>query len=209
MSATREPTVFVVDDDAALRKSLAWLIESVRLRVETFASAAEFLAAYDREMPGCLILDVRMPGMSGLELQQCLQDSNIALPIIVITGYGDVPMAVKAIQKGAIDFIEKPVSDQALLDRIQQAIAFDCERRNQQAEHSEVVTQLAHLTAREREVLDKVVEGLSSRQIGEELQVSYKTIEAHRAKIMKKMNADSVPQLVRKVLSCLAQTAGK
>jgi RNA polymerase sigma factor (sigma-70 family) len=203
MTVTREPTVFVVDDDAALRNSLCWLIESIQLPVQTFASAAEFLDAYDPEMPGCLVLDVRMPGLSGLELQQRLNEWKITIPVIIITGYGDVPMAVKAIKAGAVDFIEKPVSDQALLDRIQQAMTQDVANRDQNQGRVQIAARLKLLTAREREVMDKVVDGLSSREIGDQLGVSYKTVEAHRAKIMKKMQATSVPQLVREVFPCL------
>lgn len=197
MKLSREPTVFVVDDDAALRKSLCWLIESINLKVKTFSSARAFLDSYDPQTPGCLVLDVRMPGMSGLELQAKLSTDGVAIPIIVITGYGDVPMAVRAMRAGAVDFIEKPVSDQVLLDRIQQAIAEDSKRRAARHEQSEFHERLELLTPREREVLRMVVAGLSSREIGEQLDVSFKTIEAHRAKIMKKMEATGVPHLVR------------
>jgi RNA polymerase sigma factor (sigma-70 family) len=197
MKLSREPTVFVVDDDAALRKSLCWLIESINLKVKTFSSARAFLDSYDPQTPGCLVLDVRMPGMSGLELQAKLSTDGVAIPIIVITGYGDVPMAVRAMRAGAVDFIEKPVSDQVLLDRIQQAIAEDSKRRAARQEQAEFHERLELLTPREREVLRMVVAGLSSREIGEQLDVSFKTIEAHRAKIMKKMEATGVPHLVR------------
>ncbi|HVW02212.1 MAG TPA: response regulator transcription factor [Planctomycetaceae bacterium] len=197
MKLSREPTVFVVDDDAALRKSLCWLIESINLKVKAFSSARAFLDSYDPATPGCLVLDVRMPGMSGLELQTKLSEDSCTIPIIVITGYGDVPMAVRAMKGGAIDFIEKPVSDQVLLDRIQQAIAEDSKRRAVNQEQSEFLERLELLTPREREVLRMVVAGMSSREIGQDLDVSFKTIEAHRAKIMKKMQATGVPHLVR------------
>lgn len=195
------PVVFVVDDDAALRKSLRWLIESVGLRVETFPSAQAFLDSYTTDAPGCLVLDVRMPGLSGLELQQQLNERKVHIPVIVITGYGDVPMAVRAMRAGAIDFIEKPVSDQVLLDRIQHAIATDQERRQNRVGHNQFAARVELLTPRERQVMDKVVTGMSSREIGEQLGVSFKTVEAHRAKIMKKMQAHSVPHLVRMALN--------
>lgn len=201
MTPRNELTVFVVDDDAALRKSLCWLIESVGLRVKTFASAQAFLEALKPGMSGCLVLDVRMPGMSGLELQQRLKEQNCRIPIIVITGYADVPMAVRAMKAGAIDFIEKPVSDQTLLDRIQQAIAEEAETSVSRADQTQFLARQEMLTVREKEVMHKVVAGMSSREIGLELGVSFKTVEAHRAKIMKKMQATSVPQLVRMALS--------
>jgi len=201
MNLTAEPTVFVVDDDNALRKSLCWLIESIGLRVQTFASAHEFLDAYPADTPGCLVLDVRMPGMSGLDLQERLEERRITIPVIIITGYGDVPMAVRAMKAGAVDFIEKPVSDQMLLDRIQQAIMTDSMHRESKRGKSQFAARIELLTPREREVMDKVVSGLSSREIGDELGVSFKTVEAHRAKIMKKMQASSVPHLVRMALN--------
>lgn len=190
-------TVFVVDDDPAIRKSLRWLIESVGLKVRTHASAQEFLTAFDPLASGCLVLDVRMPGLSGLELQERLRELGSELPIIVVTAYGDVPMAVRAMKSGAIHFFEKPVSDQVLLDYIQKAIAEDLRRRQGRAEQQEVTQRVDRLTQREREVMEMVVAGLSSKEIGQKLGVSFKTVEAHRAKIMKKMEADSIPHLIR------------
>jgi two-component system, LuxR family, response regulator FixJ len=193
---TEEPAVFVVDDDRAMRKSLRWLIESVNLRVETFESAREFLDNYDRHRPGCVVLDVRMPGMSGLELQDHLRENEIDIPIIIITAYGDVPMAVRAMKAGAIDFIEKPVCDHVLLEHIHDAIEMDQKRRQVRADNQEVAHRLETLTKREVEVMEMVIAGLSSKEIASELGVSFKTIEAHRAKIMKKMDAKSVPHLI-------------
>lgn len=190
-------TVFVVDDDPAIRKSLRWLIESVGLKVRTHASAQEFLTAFDAQASGCLVLDVRMPGLSGLELQERLRELGSELPIIVVTAYGDVPMAVRAMKSGAIHFFEKPVSDQVLLDYIQKAIAEDLRRRQGRAEQQEVAQRIERLTQREREVMEMVVAGLSSKEIGQKLGVSFKTVEAHRAKIMKKMEANSIPHLIR------------
>lgn len=193
---TENPTVFVVDDDRAMRKSLRWLIESVNLPVETFESAREFLEKYDPTRPGCVVLDVRMPGMSGLELQDYLRSQDIKIPVIIITAYGDVPMAVRAIKAGALDFIEKPVCDQVLLDHIHDALELDRKNRETEAENREIVARYESLTKREAEVMEHVVAGQSSKEIAGELGVSFKTIEAHRAKIMKKMDAKSVPHLI-------------
>jgi two-component system, LuxR family, response regulator FixJ len=170
---TEEPAVFVVDDDRAMRKSLRWLIESVNLRVETFESAREFLDNYDRHRPGCVVLDVRMPGMSGLELQDHLRENEIDIPIIIITAYGDVPMAVRAMKAGAIDFIEKPVCDHVLLEHIHDAIEMDQKRRQVRADNQEVAHRLETLTKREVEVMEMVIAGLSSKEIASELGVSF------------------------------------
>ncbi len=191
------PIVFVIDDDEAFRKSLKWLIESVDLHVETFASAQEFIKRFDPNIPGCLVLDVRMPGMSGLELQEHLSDNGIELPIIVVTGYGDVPTAVRALRAGAIDFLEKPFSDQILLDQVQKAIDEDVDRQRKRREQMQFAERTERLTRREQQVMQMVVEGLSSKQIAEKLSVSFKTIEAHRSKVMKKMEATNVPHLIR------------
>jgi two-component system, LuxR family, response regulator FixJ len=193
---TEEPTVFVVDDDRAMRKSLRWLIESVGLNVETFESAREFLEKYQPHRAGCVVLDVRMPGMSGLELQDYLRQNEIHIPIIIITAFGDVPMAVRAMKAGALDFIEKPGCDHVLLEHIHDAIELDQKRRRAQADNREIAQRLETLTKREAEVMEMVIAGLSSKQIANELGVSFKTIEAHRAKIMKKMDAKSVPHLI-------------
>lgn len=191
-----DPTVFVVDDDRAMRKSLRWLLESVELKVETFESAREFLEKYETHRPGCVVLDVRMPGMSGLELQDYLRSEGIHIPIIIITAYGDVPMAVRAMKAGAMDFIEKPVCDQVLLEHIHEALEVDQKRRQVRTNSREVTERLQSLTRREYEVMELVVQGLSSKEIAKKLDVSYKTVEAHRAKIMKKMDAKSVPHLI-------------
>ena len=192
-----DATVFIVDDDQAVARSLRWLIETVRLNVETFASAQAFLDGYDAAMPGCLVLDVRMPGMSGLELQERLAASRIQVPIIFITGHGDVQMAVRAVQSGAFDFIEKPFNDQDLLDRIQRAIAHDAGQRGKEEQRSQLRALFASLTPREREVLDLVVEGLSNKAIANSLGLSAKTVEVHRAKVMEKMHARSLSDLVK------------
>lgn len=192
-----EPTVFIVDDDQAVVRSLRWLIESVQLEVETFASAQEFLDGYDAAQPGCLVLDVRMPGMSGIELQERLAAQRIRVPIIFITGHGDVQMAVRAVQAGAFDFIEKPFNDQDLLDRIQRAISFDSERRERDTQRAQLSALFVSLTPREREVMDLVVGGMSNKAVANTLGLSAKTVEVHRAKVMEKMRARSVSDLVR------------
>ena len=196
-----DPTVFVVDDDEAIRKSLRWLIESVDLKVQTFESAQDFLEAYDPDIPGCLVLDVRMKGMSGLDLQERLTQRDIRIPVIILTGHGDVPMAVRAMKSGAVDFLQKPVSDQILLDHIQHALQQDSRGRESRAEDMVIQKRVEQLTKREKQVMQHVVNGMSSKEIASELGVSFKTIEAHRAKIMKKMKAKSVPHLIRMSLS--------
>lgn len=193
----QQPTVHIVDDDPAIRKSLRWLIESIGLPVVLHPSAQAFLDAYDPSVPGCVVLDVRMPGMSGLDLQEKLRELELEIPVIIVTGYGDVPMAVRAMKAGAVDFIEKPVSDQVLLDHIQRAIAADLDNHQRRARSAEVLQRVEKLTRRERQVMALVIAGKSSREIAEELGVSFKTVEAHRAKIMKKMEAKSVPHLIR------------
>ena len=195
-----EPTVFVVDDDQAMRHSLQWLIESVGLRVRTFGSAEEFLQTYYPGQAGCLLLDVRMPGMSGLDLQAYLARREISLPVIVITGHGDVPMAVKAMQSGARDFIEKPFKDDDLLASIRAALAADEKGRGERLVRAEIATRLAELTPREHEVMDMVTGGKSNKDIAAALGVSAKTVEAHRARVMDKMRADSLAELVRLAL---------
>ena len=197
----KEATVFVVDDDDAMRESLTWLIESVGLNVETYASADDFLKSYYPGRPGCVLLDVRMPGMSGLELQGHLQQQQVNVPVIMITGHGDVPMAVRAMKAGAIDFIEKPFNDEQLLESIRNALSIDDTRRDEQAFKAEIASRLAQLTPRESEVMDMVTAGKSNKEIANTLGVSAKTVEAHRAKVMEKMEAGSLAELVRLVVS--------
>ena len=192
-----EATVFVVDDDPAMRESLRWLIESVGLAVEAYPSAQRFLEAYDSAKTGCLVLDVRMPGMGGLDLQTELATRKTDLPIIVITGYAEVSMAVRAIKGGAIDFIEKPFNDQLLLDRIHQAIETDRRNREQQKQNREVAARMRLLTPREREILHMVTDGKSNKMIAMALGISEKTVEVHRAHVMQKMHAASLADLVR------------
>jgi len=190
------PTVYVVDDDPAMRSSLRWLIESVGLTVRTCASAQDFLRTYEGD-PGCLVLDMRMPGMSGLDLQAELAARKIHIPILIITGYAEVPLAVRAMKAGAFDFIEKPFSDQTLLDRIRAAVTQDENARRRRAARHEVEARLRLLTARERDVLDRVVTGKSNKVIASELRLSTKTVEVHRAHVMEKLKADSLADLIR------------
>jgi two-component system response regulator FixJ len=199
--ALAKATVFVVDDDQAMRNSLKWLIESVGVNVESFASADEFLGRYEPGRPGCLVLDVRMPGMSGLDLQEHLVSRNIRIPAVIITGHGDVPMAVRAMKAGAVDFIEKPFNDEALLDAIRRALATEERERSEQFENLEIQARVEHLTPREREVMEMVTDGLSNKEIANALGVSAKTIEAHRARVMEKMQAGSLAELVRMSLA--------
>ncbi len=195
-----EPTVFVVDDDEAMRRSLKWLIESTGMRVKTFDSADAFLTAYAPDWAGCLLLDVRMPGMSGLELQAYLARADYGLPVVIITGHGDVAMAVKAMQAGALDFIEKPFHDEDLLHSIRRALEADSHTRARSSEHAAVLARLEELTPREHEVMDLVAAGKSNKEIAATLGVSAKTVEAHRAKVMDKMQAASLADLVRMAL---------
>ena len=194
------PVVFVIDDDEAVRSSLEWLINSVDIDVRTFASADEFLSAYERGHPGCLIVDVRMPGMSGLELQRQLAERSISLPVIIITGHGDVEMAVRAMKAGAFDFVQKPFNDQVLLDLIQSALEKNARASQHIAERLRVAEQLGQLTDRERQVLDGIVGGDSNKEIATRLGLSEKTIEFHRSKVMRKMEARSLADLTRKVV---------
>lgn len=195
-----QATVFVVDDDPAMCESLCWLIESIGLKARSFASAAEFLNEYDPNRPGCLVTDVRMPGMSGLELHARLAEKRSPLPVLLITGHGDVPMAVRALKNGAFDFLEKPFNDQALLERIQQAILQDHQQRERNRNNQQFQAKLATLTPRERQVLDLVVQARLNKQIAALLELSEKTIETHRANVMRKMKVATVVELVRMVL---------
>jgi FixJ family two-component response regulator len=193
----QDPIVFVIDDDKMIRDGLQSLIRSVGLRVETFASAQEFLAAQRPDAPACLVLDVRMPGLSGLDLQNQLTGSNIYVPVIFITGHGDIPMSVRAMKDGAHEFLTKPVRGQDLLDAIQKAIVSDRNLRKERAEVDEIRRRFQSLTPRENQVLDLVVAGLLNKQIADELGMSELTVKTHRAHLMEKTQADSLAHLVR------------
>ena len=191
------PTVFVVDDDASVRKALSRLLRSAGLGVETFASAQDFLRHERPDAPGCLVLDVQMPGLDGLGLQQVLNERSRALPIVFITGHGDIPMSVRAMKAGAVDFLPKPFHGQTLLNAVRQAVAKGTRARQDEAEVSELRRRAATLTPREREVLALVVSGLLNKQAGFKLGVREKTIKVHRGQVMRKMRADSLADLVR------------
>ncbi|TDX99683.1 LuxR family two component transcriptional regulator [Thiohalophilus thiocyanatoxydans] len=193
----KQATIHVVDDDQAVRESIEWLIESVGLNIRTYASANEFLENYTEDSLGCLILDVRMPGISGLDLQHILTERGIDLSVVFVTGHGDVPMAVRALKNGAVDFIEKPFNDQLLLDTIQSAVQKHSQRLKQRAELENLQTRYDNLTTREQEVMDRVVTGKPNRDVGGELGISVKTVEVHRAKVMEKMRARSIADLVK------------
>jgi FixJ family two-component response regulator len=197
---TKSPIVMVVDDDSGVRNAMRALLKSVGLTAMLYASAQEFLAAYDPNQPGCLLLDIRMPGMSGMELQQELNLRGAVIPVIFMSGHADIPMAVEAMQHGAFDFLQKPFRDQDLLDRIQRAIAKDAERRVALGERARIKTHLESLTDREREVLDLLTLGKQNKVIAQQLGVSPRTIEIHRARVMEKMDAQSVAELVRMML---------
>jgi two-component system response regulator FixJ len=196
----KKPSIMVVDDDSGVRNAMRILLKSVGLESVLYSSAQEFLAAYQPSQPGCLLLDIRMPGMSGLELQQQLNLRGAVIPVIFMTGHGDVPMAVEAMQHGAFDFLQKPFRDQDLLDRIQKAIAKDAQSRASLGEHERIRTHLKTLTAREREVMDLMIQGKQNKAIAQDLGVSPRTIEIHRARVMEKMEAHSVAELVRMML---------
>ncbi len=189
--------VFVIDDDAAMRRSLENLIRSVGLRVEAFASAQEFLSSKRADVPGCLVLDVRLPGLSGLDLQRRMADADIEIPIIFITGHGDIPMTVQAMKAGAVEFLPKPFRDQELLDAIQQALERDRKAREQRAELEVLRSRFDLLTPREREVMPLLVAGLLNKQIAAELGSSETTIKIHKHHVMEKMRASSLAELVR------------
>ena len=191
------PTVFVVDDEPSVRRGVGRLVRSAGFKVETFASAEEFLNRSPTDEPSCLVLDVQMPGLTGLELQEAISKTEDAIPIVFITGHGDVPMSVRAMKAGAVDFLQKPFDDRDLLDAIELAVARDARDRVQRAEIADIRERVNSLTRREYEVFALVVTGMLNKQIGQELGTSEKTVKVHRSRVMQKMRANSVTDLVR------------
>ena len=196
-----ETTVFIIDDDEEVRSAMVLLMESVGLNAKGYLSATEFLKEYDPKIPGCIVSDVRMPGMSGLDMQKKLNEIGAHPQIIIITGHGDIPMAVDAMRDGALDFIEKPFNDQRLLDSVHRAIEKDAAERGIAMRLAEIQERVASLTRREKEVMELITQGKRNKVIADELCVSQSTVEAHRAKVMEKMQADSLSELMRMVLS--------
>ena len=201
------PTVYVVDDDAPVRDAIGMLLDTVSIPYETFADAQAFLEVCDESLRGCLVLDIRMPGISGLELQKKLIEMNISLPIVFVTGHGDIPMAVEAMKHGAVDFIRKPFRDQELLDRIHEALASDDSQRADQADISEIRTRVETLTPREKQVYERVTEGQANKVIAIDLGISERTVEIHRSQVMQKARARTLADLVRMRVK-LDQTMG-
>ena len=197
---TRKPVVYIVDDDKDLRTSLAWLLESVSVQALCFAGADEFLSHYDPDQPACLVLDVRMPETSGFQLQDILNERGIALPTLFVSAHGDIPMSVKAMKNGAIDFVEKPYNPQQMLERIQAALKDAVQVHAGATQRQHLQSKLDLLTGREREVLGMVIDGKASKVIARELNISVKTVDVHRTKIKEKMGVSSIAMLVREVL---------
>ncbi len=191
------PTAYIVDDDESIRTLWRWLMESNGIEVKTFATAAEFIESYRNGSAGCLVLDLELPGMSGLELQEYLKCKDIEIPIVFVTGHGDVPAAVSALKGGAVDFIQKPFSYKDVLSVIEKAFERDAKIREKRTRQSRIAGRLATLTEREREVLQRVIEGRPNKIIASELDISMKTVEFHRAKVMEKMGVTSVAELVQ------------
>ncbi|OLL31978.1 DNA-binding response regulator [Burkholderia sp. SRS-W-2-2016] len=194
------PVVYIVDDDNGMRTSLAWLLESVGIKSQGFVSATDFLRAFDLNVPGCLVLDVRMPEVSGFDVQEELNRRGATLPIIFVSGHGDIPMSVRALQHGAIDFVEKPYNSQQMLERIQRAMKLASQRHAKHMRQLELRERINSLTAREKEVLNGLIEGKASKVIASDLSISVKTVDVYRASIKEKLGATSIPTLVRGVL---------
>lgn len=198
-------SVYIVEDDDAVRDSLQMMLESIGRRVQAFASADAFLAAYSQAMAGCIVLDIRMPGMNGMALQRKLNSLNSILPIIFVTGHGDIPMAVEAMQQGATDFVQKPYREQELLEKITQALALDQSNRSSLQQRQHILDCMLTLTPREKDVLQLIVKGEANKVIAINLDISQRTVEIHRARVMEKLNANSLAHLVRMYLAVEAE----
>ncbi len=196
-----QQTVYVVEDDEAVRDSLELLLKSDGKAVKTYPSATDFLGDYSENMAGCIVLDIRMPGMDGMELQKKLNAKHSLLPIIFVTGHGDVPLAVDAMKEGAVDFIQKPYREEALLEKIEAALAQDREQRKTLGERQEIVRRIKTLTPRETEIMERMIAGQANKVIAIELDISQRTVEIHRSRVMHKMGTHSLAHLVRMVLS--------
>ena len=196
-----QQTVYVVEDDEAVRDSLELLLKSDGKPVKTYESATAFLKDYSDKMAGCIVLDIRMPGMDGMELQKKLNEKHSILPIIFVTGHGDVPMAVDAMKEGAVDFIQKPYREEALLEKIEAALKQDLEQRKSLDEKQEIIRRIKSLTPREHEIMDRMIAGQANKVIAIELEISKRTVEIHRSRVMHKMGTHSLAHLVRMVLS--------
>jgi two-component system, LuxR family, response regulator FixJ len=207
MMAASDATVFIVDDDEAVRDSLGLLLRAAGYRARCYASAKDFLKAFDPRDYGCIVLDIRMPGMTGLELQRHLIEIGCNIPVVFITGHGDIPMAVEAVRQGAVDFIQKPFDDQELVDRIEEAMKQAARQREGELERLQILDRIASLTAREKEVMGQVVLGKANKVIAGDLGVSQRTVEIHRARVMEKMHANSLARLVRMVMVAEGQPA--
>ncbi len=200
-AAASEQIIHVVDDDEALRDSMTWMLEGNNYKVATYESAEAFLRVISPAMAGCVVLDVRMPGMNGLELFEELGRRRCTLPVVFITGHGDVPMAVSALKKGAVDFIEKPFSEADMLRLIEQCLTLERDNRDKRLQEADTVRRLDHLTQREREVLELIIIGKLNKQIADVLGISIKTVEVHRARVMEKMGVNSLAELVQHVVT--------
>jgi len=207
-AVTAEPTVYVIDDDDSIRELLAWLMKRNRIRAETFADARSFLASWRDGGPSCLVLDLHLPDMNGLDLQRLLIDRGVSMPVIFLSGRADVPRAVHAVKSGAVDFIEKPFDYKRIVALVQESLRRDAEGRAGRERARRVARRLATLTQREREVLDRVVAGRMNREIAESLDISIKTVEAHRSRLMEKLEVGSVAELVQAVLAAGGAGAG-
>jgi FixJ family two-component response regulator len=194
------PLVYIVDDDNGMRTSLAWLLESVGIRSQGFVNAADFFRAFDVNVPGCLVLDVRMPETSGFDVQEELNRRGATLPIIFVSGHGDIPMSVRALQQGAIDFVEKPYNSQQMLERVQRAMKLATQRHAKDVRLRELRERLNSLTTREKEVLRGLIDGKASKRIASDLSISVKTVDVHRASVKEKLGAVSIATLVRDIL---------